>query len=177
MKWEVIVVDNNSSDATKETTHWFCDSYPERYKYIFEERQGKSYALNAGIAQSRGEILVFTDDDVVVHSDWLTEIKTTFDRFHCSAVGGRIVPTWDSGIPSWYDNPYGPWNRDNMKICGPIVEFDLGEDPAPIHIPPEEPMLPYGDPCLKNMVSTGKIWVLAGRIQMAGVKTWRCVCE
>ena len=64
--WEILVVDNNSTDHTREVVEEFGRRYPDRFRYIFEPRPGKSYALNAGIREAQGEILAFTDDDVTV---------------------------------------------------------------------------------------------------------------
>src|SRR5579862_5854161 len=69
--WEILVVDNNSKDRTRETVEDFCRAYPNRFRYLFEPCQGKSYALNAGISNSMGNILVFTDDDVTFEPTWL----------------------------------------------------------------------------------------------------------
>src|SRR4051812_25103238 len=66
--WEVLVIDNNSSDRTREVIEDFCNRYPGRFRYLFEAQQGKSYALNSGIRESSGDILAFMDDDVIVES-------------------------------------------------------------------------------------------------------------
>src|SRR5208282_2321290 len=57
VEWEVLVVDNNSRDQTRDVAEDFCRRYPGRFRYLFEPRQGKSYALNAGIREARGDIL------------------------------------------------------------------------------------------------------------------------
>ena len=49
-EWEVLVVDNNSNDKTREVVQNFCCRYPGRFRYVFEQRQGKSQALNAGVS-------------------------------------------------------------------------------------------------------------------------------
>ena len=54
--WEVLVVDNNSKDETRQVIEEFCERYPARFRYVFEPRQGKSNALNTGIREARGEI-------------------------------------------------------------------------------------------------------------------------
>lgn len=69
--WEVIVVDNNSSDNTREVVEG-VKSFPVPLRYIFEKEQGRSAALNAGIRAAQGEILAVTDDDVRVDPHWLT---------------------------------------------------------------------------------------------------------
>jgi len=72
--YEVIVVDNNSKDKTKEVVKSFMPRFKGKLKYIFEKNQGKSYALNRGIKESKGEILAFIDDDCIPEERWLLKI-------------------------------------------------------------------------------------------------------
>src|SRR4030065_124469 len=69
--FEILVVDNNSSDNTRTMTGNFIRLTKLDVKYIFEKKQGKSFALNRGIREAKGEIIVFTDDDILVRHDWL----------------------------------------------------------------------------------------------------------
>src|SRR6202034_1281101 len=71
VEWEVLVVDNNSSDKTKDVAEDFIRRYPGRLRYLFERQAGKSYALNAGIGESDSDVLAFMDDDVTVERGWL----------------------------------------------------------------------------------------------------------
>jgi glycosyltransferase involved in cell wall biosynthesis len=64
LAYEVLVVDNNSSDDTRNVAQHFVEKRPPRFRYIFEPKQGLSYARNAGIANARAEDIAFTDDDV-----------------------------------------------------------------------------------------------------------------
>ena len=65
VSWEVVVVDNNSTDQTREIVERYCRRYPGRFRYIFESHQGLSRARNTGIRESRGEVIAFIDDDVI----------------------------------------------------------------------------------------------------------------
>jgi glucosyl-dolichyl phosphate glucuronosyltransferase len=56
----------NSSDQTRQAVREFRQRYPHRFHYLFEAQQGKSYPLNAGIREARGDVLTFMDDDVTV---------------------------------------------------------------------------------------------------------------
>ena len=69
--WEVIVVDNNSPDDTRQVVEEASPTFPVHLRYLFEQQQGRSPALNAGIRAARGAIIVTTDDDVRVPPDWL----------------------------------------------------------------------------------------------------------
>ena len=126
IQWEVLIVDNNSNDSTKVVTESFSELYPERFRYIFEGRQGKSFALNTGIREAKGEIIVFTDDDATVDPDWLTQVVQAMERYGCAGVGGKIVPTWNISKPRWLEMQ-GP-----HKLMDAIVSFDLGENVCPI---------------------------------------------
>lgn len=77
--YEVIVVDNNSSDKTKEVVvESYMPQFNGRLRYLFQPKQGKSYALNLAITKADGEIIAFTDDDCIAASDWLLRIKEEF---------------------------------------------------------------------------------------------------
>ena len=68
---EVIVIDNNSTDATKHVAESAAPWFPH-FKYLFEKRQGLSYARNAGIRASAGEIICFLDDDTTIDRNYFT---------------------------------------------------------------------------------------------------------
>jgi glucosyl-dolichyl phosphate glucuronosyltransferase len=120
IEWEVIVVDNNSSDRTREVTEQYCRRYPGRFRYVAEPQQGKSHALNRGIREAEGEVLAFMDDDVTVESAWLYNVTAPLQRSTWAGVGGRIVPPLDFSPPSWLamEGPY--------DLSGILALFDKG---------------------------------------------------
>jgi glucosyl-dolichyl phosphate glucuronosyltransferase len=101
MSWEVVVVDNNSTDRTPETVRDLDRRYPGRFRYLFERRQGKSYALNAGISQAQGVILAFADDDTTVEPTWLGRLVAALDDPAWSGAGGPVILQWSCPRPSW----------------------------------------------------------------------------
>lgn len=101
IEWEVLVVDNASTDATRETIETFIRNGHPRFRYVAEPTPGKTYALNRGIAAARGEILAFTDDDAVVDRQWLARIVDTIQRYGADGVGGKVVPIWRGQRPAW----------------------------------------------------------------------------
>jgi glycosyltransferase involved in cell wall biosynthesis len=120
--YELIVVDNASTDGTAEivTQHAAGDS-SRPVRYIYEPRQGLSYARNAGIAAASAPIVAFTDDDVRVSEGWVEAIKHTFDAFvDVECVGGRTLPLWPHTPPSWLTQRPG---------VGPLALQDYGDQP------------------------------------------------
>ncbi len=76
--YELIVVDNGSTDETKQVVEPWAARDPQRMRYLFENRRGQTFARNAAIKAALGEIIVFTDDDVLVTENWLDEIHAEF---------------------------------------------------------------------------------------------------
>jgi GT2 family glycosyltransferase len=124
--WELIVVDNKSTDDTADVVRRFAAGAPFKVTYIFESCQGLSHARNTGVKAASGEILVFTDDDVTVDPNWLRGFEEAFSRFDCAGVGGKIVPVWSTPKPSWLHNGSRPLRY------GAIVSFDQGEEAHPL---------------------------------------------
>ena len=102
LDFEVLVVDNNSSDQTRPLVQSLAAQNPERVKYFFEPKQGLSYGRNTGIANAKASIIAFTDDDVRVTRDWVYQIKTGFEANpDIDFLGGKVVPRWRTAPPSW----------------------------------------------------------------------------
>ncbi len=127
--WEVLVVDNNSKDATRNVVAEAAERYPGRFRYLFEPQQGKSYALNAGIRESHGKVLAFMDDDVVVDSHWLQKLTAIFEQAGWEGAGGRILPEGSFVPPRWL-------SVDGKYALAPLALFDLGLEPGELREPP-----------------------------------------
>jgi glycosyltransferase involved in cell wall biosynthesis len=98
--WEVLVVDNNSSDGTRHVVENLMPVFP-RLRYCFESAQGLSHARNCGLTQARGRTILFTDDDVAPEADWLQHILDGIAATSCDACGGFIAPEWQTPPPPW----------------------------------------------------------------------------
>jgi len=119
--WDVVVVDNNSSDDTRAVVESMASAFPVPLVYVFEERQGKSHALNTGIQTSRGEIIVFTDDDVRVGPGWLDAACATLDaQPEVDYTGGPVRPIWGAPPPDWLDQRRG-------DLWGTLAILDYGD--------------------------------------------------
>lgn len=101
--YEIFIVDNNSTDNTKEVCKDFINHHGSYNLYLINERQqGSSFARNAGAALAKGEILVFMDDDAVADYYFLERILDFFDTHpEAAAVGGRIIPKYIPKEPKW----------------------------------------------------------------------------
>jgi glycosyltransferase involved in cell wall biosynthesis len=100
--YEILIVDNNSTDQTRSLVEGLAQQHPEKLKYIFEPKQGLSYGRNTGIAVAKAPIIAFTDDDVRVAADWVWRIKTGFEANpDIDFLGGRVVPRWPAEPPPW----------------------------------------------------------------------------
>lgn len=99
--YEVIVVDNNSTDETRAVIAERQRRHPA-LRYVFEAEQGLPQARNAGIRASNAPIVAFTDDDVVVGPEWVATIKSAFDEHpDVDMIGGRVRPEWPRQVPRW----------------------------------------------------------------------------
>ena len=103
LAWEVLVVDNNSDDRTRWEVQDFIKTARIRVRYLFVEQQGVSHARNAGVANSEGDILGFTDDDVDPARDWVSAIATVMADTCADVVGGQIRPAWQRSPPPWLE--------------------------------------------------------------------------
>ena len=111
VRFEVVVVDNNSSDNTRNVVEAMASRAPAGHlRYVFEPRQGVSYARNTGVASATAPIIAFLDDDVEAGSDWVCSMKQAFDEHpEADCIGGRVVPRWVTPRPSWLTAPHwGP---------------------------------------------------------------------
>ncbi len=105
--FEVVVVDNDSSDNTPQLVREFVER-DDRFRYIIEEKVGLSHAKNAGVRASVSSLIVFTDDDVVLDRGWLHSFAKCAERQSnpMFILGGPIHPIpHDLGRwPSWLPN-------------------------------------------------------------------------
>ena len=104
LAWEVVVVDNNSTDHTRSVVESRQAYFPVALRYLFEPRQGNSFGLNTGIAATRATVIAFTDDDVRVTEEWLQEgCAPMLANPAIDYSGGPVRPIWDAPPPPWVD--------------------------------------------------------------------------
>jgi glycosyltransferase involved in cell wall biosynthesis len=101
--WELLVVDNASNDGrTEAVVKTRTATYPAPLRYIREDRIGKVAALNTGIANARGEVVAFTDDDADPVQDWIVRYDEAFHTTKCDWAFGPVKPNWETSPPPWY---------------------------------------------------------------------------
>jgi glucosyl-dolichyl phosphate glucuronosyltransferase len=99
--FELVLVDNDSADATAEVVARFARQAPFEVRHVLETRIGLSAARNRGIREARGRLLFFTDDDQIVDGAVLTEHERVIETYGLRAVQGRIELTFPEGRPPW----------------------------------------------------------------------------
>lgn len=102
-KYEIVLVDNNCTDNTQSECERFVHDYPEvTFRSFVETNQGLSYARNRGIQESRGDILVYVDDDALVNKEYLQTYTDFFVHYpEIDAAGGPIIPQYETEEPDW----------------------------------------------------------------------------
>ncbi len=132
LQWRVLVVDNGSRDDTEEILDAFCEVLP--LVPLMELQQGHTLARNRAIAASTAELILWTDDDVIVSPGWLRAYLDAANQNPAiSFWGGQIEPHFPAGRPRWISENW-------EQVAGCFAARDLGAEP--IELTPER--LPYG---------------------------------
>lgn len=125
VRYEVLVVDNNSTDDTRAVVATFT-SRCSNVRYLFEPRRGVSHARNTGIAAAAAPLVAFIDDDVEADPTWVATIKSEFDDHpDIDCLGGRIAARWAAPPPPWLTSKHwGPVALQREKGDTPYVDAD-----------------------------------------------------
>lgn len=111
-EWELLLIDNNSTDSTASICKTFAAQHPNvPFRYFVETHQGLSHARNRGIKEAQGDWLVFLDDDAFVSENYLERVFQYIQEIpQMDAFGGRIYPLFEDGItPSWLSKWSASW--------------------------------------------------------------------
>ncbi|APW59900.1 glycosyltransferase family 2 protein [Paludisphaera borealis] len=101
LEYEVLVIDNNSSDDTRAVVESFSGRFGGRLRYIWEGRQGLSRARNRAVEESRFDVVAFIDDDVDVDAFWLDRLAAACEGGDYDVVGGRALLSYPRPRPGW----------------------------------------------------------------------------
>ncbi|HRO42307.1 MAG TPA: glycosyltransferase family A protein [Flavipsychrobacter sp.] len=119
-KYEVIVVDNNSTDNTLALLEKYKSDHPEyNFRFVTEENQGVAFARNRCAREAKGAIVAYLDDDSKAQPGWLKMITDFFDKNpEAYSIGGKITPYFLTTTPDWY----------SKYFFGLVGKFDQGEN-------------------------------------------------
>lgn len=119
--WEVLLVDNHSTDQTKQVAHAYGRRLPLRY--VREERLGKSFALNTAAREARGDLIAWTDDDGLVGRRWLQSYALAARKWpEAGFFGGPVEPCFEGTPPRWLDTRL-------QQVSSAYALRDLGDAP------------------------------------------------
>ena len=118
-RWELVVVDNRSPDPVRPDLGW----HPHT-RVVREDRLGLTHARLAGGASTRGDVLVFVDDDNVLSSNYLAAALELFANHpRLGAAGGKSVPEWETPPSGWVHEFAGTLALRDLgneaRVCGP----------------------------------------------------------
>ena len=102
--WEVVVIDNGSSDQTSHVCTSFARSFPKHFRFLRESLPGKSNALNTGFRAISADIIALIDDDVLCQADYLHGIRSAYQGGKNIAAQGRVFVDYHGKRPAWFDD-------------------------------------------------------------------------
>lgn len=113
-KLEVIIVDNGSTDLTRQVVYELIKSVDgPPIKYVFEPTLGYHNAVNRGALEAGNEIIVLVDDDILFEHDYLKVLLGVYQNGEISCAGGKIIALWEGGVkPAWIENHEGAFRLD-----------------------------------------------------------------
>ena len=124
--YEVIVVDNGSTDSTRQVTEQIiAANLTHQIRYIWEPEPGLLSGRHRGAEEAKGHILVFIDDDIEADKGWLSAIMDVFQDASVHLVGGPSLPDYESEPPSWIESFWV--QHEYGRMCGWLSLLDFGE--------------------------------------------------
>lgn len=106
--YEIVVIDNNSTDETPQVSRAYAERYPN-VRYYTESQQGLSYARNRGWQEARGEYVAYIDDDCQAPASWLAVGQEVIEHVAPDGFGGPYFAFYKTPKPPWFKDAYGSW--------------------------------------------------------------------
>lgn len=102
-KFEIVLINNNSTDSTDKICEEFCLAHPEiHFKYFVEKQQGLSFARNRGIEESEAKLITYIDDDAWLDELFLENVVNFMnENSEVASVGGKILLDYEAEEPKW----------------------------------------------------------------------------
>lgn len=129
--FEVLVIDNGSTDNTREVCSSFKNRIP-KLRYFYEETPGLHVGRHLGMKMAKSEILVYADDDIEAFPTWLEGIEEAFQDKKVVLAGGKNLPKFEVEPPDWIKQMWEKDQQDN-RILGYLSILDLGEEKKEIN--------------------------------------------
>ncbi len=99
--YEVVIVDNGSTDQTRDVVQRLTERFPVPLRYVQEPCAGKPWAVNTGFRHAQGAVFALTDDDVRPTPTWLAGLWSCVMEERADVVAGKILPEWTGPRPAW----------------------------------------------------------------------------
>jgi len=125
--FEVIVVDNGSTDSTRNIANSFTELIPN-LRYYYDESPGLHVGRHKGLKESSSDILVYADDDIEAFPTWLEGIMEAFEDPTVALAGGKILPLYGTAPPQWIDTMWGMETTPYGKVLSCYSLLDFGND-------------------------------------------------
>jgi len=124
--YEIIMVDNGSTDTTRQVAESYQQTSLPQLRYVFEHNPGLHNGRHRGAFEARGQVLCYLDDDVKVDPLWLKSVVETFETTGAVLVGGKILPEYEQTPPDWVKEFVKSVGNYGYNI-GQLTLIDLGE--------------------------------------------------
>lgn len=121
--FEVIVVDNRSTDGTRELVQTYTESYPH-FHYVYEKEQGLSYARNRAYREARADWLLYLDDDARAEVDLVSAAIQLTQEHPYDIYGGKILPWYAHPRPAWFCDHYAEKDWSALKKIEPQTHLE-----------------------------------------------------
>ena len=124
--FETIVVDNGSTDKTKEVVDSFMGKIAN-LRYFHEETPGLHVGRHKGLKEAKADILVYADDDIEAFPTWLEAIAEAFEDKRVALAGGKVLPKFEAKPPEWL---FELWSKKHAKgnVLSYLSILDLGDE-------------------------------------------------
>lgn len=124
-EYEIVVIDNGPTGEPEKIVEEVNRNGKHAIRYVREPKVGLHHARHAGARAARGDVLVYIDDDVIVHRDWLHALLNPFSSSEVACAGGKAIPQWEADLPGWY----------SQFDSGYLSLLDLGEETRELKYP------------------------------------------